>query len=80
MYRAAEIAERAGYPSFQVNLESTYVTNRAYVNFTNLVSWKADVHMKGLRSPQEGCPGRPAGCKVYGTKEALADYGKIVGQ
>src|SRR5262245_62531911 len=49
MYRAAEIAQREGYRYFQVTQPSTEVFSRAYVNFTNLVSYKSELTMSGLK-------------------------------
>lgn len=80
MYRAAEIARREGHDYFEVMLPVTAVSSRAYVNFTNLVSYKAELAMKLLRGPGEGCPKGPAlGCKVHGTRDALAHYGSLIG-
>jgi len=80
MYRAAEISQREGKDFFQVTLSSTEVTDRAYVNFTNLVSYKAHLVMKVLQTSKEGCPqGQSVVCKVYGTGESLAYYGKLIG-
>lgn len=80
MYRAAEIAKREGYPYFQVILASTTVASRAYVNFTNLVAYRAELTTNGVKSVEEGCPKGPVlGCKVYATEEALRDYGGLIG-
>ena len=80
MYRAAEIAKGEGYPWFQVMLASTAVASRAYVNFTNLVSYRAELTMNGLKTADAGCPKGPAlGCRVYATDESLANYGNLIG-
>ena len=80
MYRAAEIAKREGHGYFQVTLASTVVTHRAYVNFTNLVSHKAELTMSGVPTFAAGCPqGRALGCQVYATDDALARYGRSIG-
>jgi hypothetical protein len=79
MYRAAEIAQREGYRYFQVTFPSTEVFSRAYVNFTNLVSYRSELTMSGLQT-EAGCPqGRGRACQVYGTPESLRDYGNLIG-
>lgn len=78
MHRAAEIAKREGYPYFQVTGAGTSVVSRAYVNFTNLVSYRAELNMSGLKTAKEGCPGGPVGCTVYATEEAYIGYGKRI--
>src|SRR5215813_3716675 len=50
------------------------------VNFTNLVSYQAELTMHGLKTAGEGCPqGMILQCKVYVTEDALAEYGDRIG-
>lgn len=79
MYRAAEIAEREGYPAFEVTGARTYIFSSSYVNFTPLISWKAELSMRGLRDANAGCPNGPrVGCGVYDTARSLDYYGNLL--